>query len=144
LPLIKLLNVLNFLADGEYPVNAIGLITTNMERTLEFYKILGLNFQKYSEGHYEATTESGFRLMVDSLDLIMQINPKHEHKVGTSLVLAHKVNSPREVDLIYDKLLEAGFYSVKPPWDAFWGQRYASVRDFEGNQVDLFECLDKD
>ncbi len=27
------------------------------------------------------------------------------------------------------------------PWDAFWGQRYASVLDPDGNAVDLFAAL---
>jgi uncharacterized glyoxalase superfamily protein PhnB len=27
------------------------------------------------------------------------------------------------------------------PWDAFWGQRYATVRDLDGNGVDLFAAL---
>jgi len=27
------------------------------------------------------------------------------------------------------------------PWDAFWGQRYAIVRDPDGNGVDLFAPL---
>ena len=29
----------------------------------------------------------------------------------------------------------------KEPWDAFWGQRYASVKDPDGNQIDLFAPL---
>ena len=28
-----------------------------------------------------------------------------------------------------------------PPWDAFWGQRYAQVKDPDGNVVDLFAPL---
>ena len=27
------------------------------------------------------------------------------------------------------------------PWDAFWGQRYATVLDPDGNSVDLFAAL---
>ena len=27
------------------------------------------------------------------------------------------------------------------PFDAFWGQRYATVRDPDGNAVDLFAAL---
>ena len=29
----------------------------------------------------------------------------------------------------------------KAPWDAFWGQRYAMIRDPDGNEVDLFAPL---
>ena len=35
----------------------------------------------------------------------------------------------------------AGFHGEKEPWDAFWGQRYAQVRDPDGVPVDLFAAL---
>jgi uncharacterized glyoxalase superfamily protein PhnB len=30
------------------------------------------------------------------------------------------------------------------PWDAFWGMRYAVVKDPDGNAVDLFAALPGD
>jgi uncharacterized glyoxalase superfamily protein PhnB len=42
------------------------------------------------------------------------------------------------VDELYATLLNAGATSHKEPWDAFWGQRYAQVRDLDGNGVDLY------
>ncbi|MEC4019520.1 VOC family protein, partial [Streptomyces sp. H27-D2] len=38
----------------------------------------------------------------------------------------------------------AGYTGHKQPWDAFWGQRYASVQDPDGNTVDLFAALPAD
>jgi len=35
----------------------------------------------------------------------------------------------------------AGFQGHVEPWDAFWGQRYATLRDPDGNGVDLFAAL---
>jgi hypothetical protein len=35
-----------------------------------------------------------------------------------------------------------GYEGHKPPWDAFWGQRYAVIRDPDGNTVDLFAPSD--
>ena len=31
--------------------------------------------------------------------------------------------------------------AISPPFDAFWGQRYATVHDPDGNPVDLFAPL---
>jgi uncharacterized glyoxalase superfamily protein PhnB len=42
------------------------------------------------------------------------------------------------VDALHQKLTGAGYASRKAPWDAFWGQRYATVEDPDGNPVDLF------
>ena len=39
---------------------------------------------------------------------------------------------------MYRTLMAAGVESHKEPWDAFWGQRYAVVKDPDGNHIDLF------
>jgi uncharacterized glyoxalase superfamily protein PhnB len=55
--------------------------------------------------------------------------------------LAFLCDSPADVDSTYAEILAAGYEGKAPPWDAFWGQRYASVLDPDGNQVDLFAPL---
>ncbi len=47
----------------------------------------------------------------------------------------------RTVDATYVTLLDSGGTSLKEPWDAFWGMRYAEVKDPDGNVVDLFADL---
>ena len=42
----------------------------------------------------------------------------------------------------YADLIETGGRGHKEPWDAFWGQRYAQLRDPDGNAVDLFAPLE--
>jgi len=39
------------------------------------------------------------------------------------------------------ELTGAGYAGHLEPWDAFWGMRYAVVRDPDGNPVDLFALL---
>jgi uncharacterized glyoxalase superfamily protein PhnB len=45
------------------------------------------------------------------------------------------------VDEIYGRVAGAGFDGEKAPWDAFWGQRYAHLRDRNGVPVDLYAGL---
>jgi uncharacterized glyoxalase superfamily protein PhnB len=45
------------------------------------------------------------------------------------------------VDKTHQELVDAGYRSHNAPWDAFWGQRYASIEDPDGNVVDLFAPL---
>ena len=40
------------------------------------------------------------------------------------------------------QLIAADETGIKEPWDAFWGQRYAQVRDPDGNPVDLYAPLE--
>ncbi len=39
------------------------------------------------------------------------------------------------------ELVGAGVRRHLEPWDAFWGMRYAVVRDPDGTPVDLFAAL---
>ena len=55
--------------------------------------------------------------------------------------LAFECADPAEVDATYADLTDAGFDGHLEPWDAFWGQRYATLRDPDGNGVDLFAAL---
>jgi uncharacterized glyoxalase superfamily protein PhnB len=46
--------------------------------------------------------------------------------------------SPAEVDEVVARVAEAGHTVVHQPFDAPWGQRYATVADPDGYRVDLF------
>ena len=43
--------------------------------------------------------------------------------------------------MVFERVVEAGFDGEKAPWDAFWGQRYAQLRDPDGIPVDLYAPL---
>lgn len=120
---------------------ALGIACKNIQQTIEFYQLLGLQFEASGEDHYEATTPSGLRLMLDSYKLLKEINPNWQEPKSPGVTLCFLQSSPTEVDACFAKIKSAGFHSEKEPWDAFWGQRYASVRDPDGNQVDLFAPL---
>jgi uncharacterized glyoxalase superfamily protein PhnB len=46
--------------------------------------------------------------------------------------------APAEVDDAVERVTAAGHTVVHPPFDAPWGQRYATVADPDGYRVDLF------
>ena len=48
---------------------------------------------------------------------------------------------PAAVDATYAALAGAGFDGHLAPWDAFWGQRSATLRDPDGDGVDLLAPL---
>ena len=47
-------------------------------------------------------------------------------------------------DLMFFAVVAAGHRSTLDPWDAPWGQRYASVADPDGGAVDLYAPLAAD
>ena len=123
-------------------VNAIGIFASDLDRSLAYYRLLGLEFPGEADGgHIEATLPSGLRLMLDTEETILSFNPEWTRATGNQLALAFECTSPAEVDELYGRAAEAGFQTEKEPWDAFWGQRYAQLRDPDGVGVDLYASL---
>ena len=58
------------------------------------------------------------------------------------IVLAFEVPDRAEVDRLYDQLVAAGTRSQQPPYDAFWGARFAVVADPDGNAVAVMSPVD--
>jgi uncharacterized glyoxalase superfamily protein PhnB len=122
---------------------AIGVVVSDMRRAIDFYSRLGLEFPDgaHSEGHAEASV-AGVRIMLDTEETIRSFDPEWQPPSGGHrTALAFRCDSPGEVDATYADLLQHGGSGHKEPWDAFWGQRYATVLDPDGNQVDLFAAL---
>ncbi len=121
-------------------LNAIGIVSKDIERSLKFYAMLGVATPRFAkdEDHFEATLENGIRLMWDTVELMKQLTPEWVPPTGHRLGLAFLCDDASDVDRVYHSVVDAGFAGVKEPWDAFWGQRYAQVKDPDDNVIDLF------
>ncbi len=125
-------------------LDAIGLVVADMGRALAFYRRLGLEIppEAQDEDHAEATLPGGLRVMFDTEEGIRSFDPEWTAPEGSPRVaLAFACDSAGEVDRLYAELTEAGYAGQREPWDAPWGQRYATVGDPDGNAVDLFAWL---
>ena len=122
-------------------LNAIGIVASDSARSIAFYRLLGVDFPEDGEGHIEATLPSGLRLMLDSEETIKSFAPEWTRETGNQLALAFECASATDVDETFARVRAAGFQAEKEPWDAFWGQRYAQLRDPDGVPVDLFAPL---
>jgi len=127
-----------------FQLSAIGFVVSDMGRTLAFYRALGLEVPEGAEKdpHVEVTLPGGLRLLFDVEDTIRSFDPVWTPGSGSPRSsLAVACASPAEVDATYAAVVGDGFDGHLPPWDAFWGQRYASLHDPDGNAVDLFAAL---
>ena len=127
-------------------LDAIGLVVADLGVAVAFYRLLGLDFgdqvDTESHGHAEAGLGGGFRLLLDTIEGIQAFDPKFRPATGDPRAsLAFRCSSASEVDETYATLVRSGAAGHKEPWDAFWGQRYAQLRDPDGNGVDLFADL---
>lgn len=121
-------------------LDAFGMIVTDMPATLAFYRLLGLEIPSSadSEDHVEVELAGGVRLMFDTAELAASIGDWSPPSGGHRVSLALRCESPEEVDAVHAKAVAAGHRSHLEPFDAFWGQRYATVLDPDGTPVDLY------
>ena len=128
--------------ENKMSLDAIGIVSGNVKLSLKFYELLGVQLKETGgPDHWEGLTPSGVRIMLDSVSLMKRINPYWKEPVGSGVILCFKQESAEQVDELFLEVIEAGFKPIKAPWDAFWGQRYASVQDPDGNQIDIFAPL---
>lgn len=124
--------------------DAIGITVSHMNRSVPFYRLLGLDFpdEPETEGHVEAALPGGMRLMLDTEEVVRSFDPGYEPPTRAGRIsLAFLCDSAEQVDETYASMIDAGHRGKSEPFDAFWGQRYATVFDPDGNLVDLFASL---
>ena len=123
-------------------LNAIGIAVADLRRSMQFYRLLGLDLpEDAADGHVEATMANGTRLMFDTEEVIRSFLPDWTRANGNQVSLAFECASPAAVDEVYARVVAAGFEGEKEPWDAVWGQRYALLGDPDGVRVNLYSAL---
>jgi catechol 2,3-dioxygenase-like lactoylglutathione lyase family enzyme len=130
--------------DGMARLDALGVVVSDMARAVAFYRRLGLEFEAGAEDqpHTEAATPGGVRFMLDTEETVQSFSAWSPPTGGSPRVaLAFLCDGPSDVDRLHGELVEAGGTSHVEPFDAPWGQRYATVHDPDGNPVDLFAPL---
>lgn len=121
-------------------LDAVAVSSRDMGKTVAFYELLGFEFGPWGAGdkHVEPIAKPGeVRLMIDAAELMEQLTG-HPPTPPNHSSFAMLCDTPAEVDAVAQKLRDAGHTLTVEPWDAFWGQRYATVKDPDGYQIDIF------
>ncbi|HEV8099199.1 MAG TPA: VOC family protein [Gaiellaceae bacterium] len=125
-------------------LNAIGIAVSDMAASIRFYRLLGLDVPETpDEGHVDTFLPNGVRFMLDSEDVMRSFREDWRRQTGNQLGLALECASPAEVDEVYARVTGGGFHGEKEPWDAFWGQRYATLLDPDGVEISLYAPLER-
>jgi catechol 2,3-dioxygenase-like lactoylglutathione lyase family enzyme len=122
----------------------IGIVTSDLAASLQFYRDLGVTIPKVGvdQDHVDAQLANGVTLAWDTSELISKLDSSYVPPAGGHrIALAFNLGTPAAVDAKYAALTAAGHLGKVAPWNAFWGQRYATLSDPDGNSVDLFAPL---
>lgn len=126
-------------------LGVIGLVVSDIAASLAFYRHLGLVFGVPApDGHIEAVLPNGVRLALDTEEIIRSFHPtwQRPHR-GSRTSLGFDCGSSENVNAVYQDLISAGYHGELEPFDAAWGERWATVHDPDGNGVDLYAPVRK-
>src|SRR5688500_12420497 len=104
-------------------LDLVGIVVEDMARSLAFYRQVGMDIPADADGqpHVQVTMAGGLRLAWDTLETIRSFAPEwHPPAHGYRMSLAFRLDSPAEVDALYNALVDKGYEGYKAPWDAFW------------------------
>ncbi|UED73643.1 VOC family protein [Brevibacillus sp. DP1.3A] len=120
-------------------LDMVGIVVQDMKKALDFYRVLGFDIPEVAndEPHVEVA-QDGVRLAFDTLEVAKSVYGGWEVPVGHRIELAFLCEDAAALDALYTKIVSHGYESHREPWDAFWGQRYAIVKDPDGNLISLF------
>jgi catechol 2,3-dioxygenase-like lactoylglutathione lyase family enzyme len=133
---------------GRAVFNQINLVVRDMAAMVEFYQRLGIEvadtvapWDRHHRTFADSAVVEGFDVDLDSQPFASQWDQGWpQGKAGT--VLGFRLPSSDDVDKTYRELIDAGYLGQQPPWDAFFGARYAVVADPDGNSVGLMGPVD--
>jgi len=136
------------MADAAPVLNQLDIVTRDFDETLAFYRRLGLEIPEVPRTgeirHAELTLSNGFVLHLDNEPLARVYNAAWRRSGGSSRALIGFSVATREaVDQRYADLVAGGYEGRQPPYDTFWGARYAVVADPDGNDVGIMSPLDE-
>jgi len=135
------------MTDDRPVLDQVNVVTRDMDASVAFYRRLGVEIAdtepQWERQHRSAVLPEGVALDIDATAFASQWD--RGWPAGASgAVLGFRVEQRATVDAIYADLVAHGAVGQQPPWDAFWGARYAVVEDPDGNAVGIMSAIDPD
>ncbi len=138
---------LRTVSDSPPDLHMLNLVVTDMAASLDFYRRLGIAVpqgQDAAGAHVQLRMPGGFSLELDTADSARLWHAAwRADPASVSVVAGFSLPTREAVDQRYAELTAAGYPGRQPPFDAFWGARYAIVADPDGNDVGLMSPIDQ-
>jgi len=135
------------MVNGSADLHMLNVLVRDMATSVEFYRRLGVSVPDGEDPmgmHVQLRMPGGFSLELDTEESARIWHAGWRVDPGSiRVVIGFSLSSREAVDERYDELVSAGYTGRQPPFDAFWGARYAIVADPDGNDVSLMSPVDE-
>lgn len=108
----------------------VGLVAQDIDKSLEFYRRLGVDFPQRVEGrpHVEARMSGGLTFFLNAPSALPEL-------AGAGVIFEFYLDDRSKVDAKYNELVGHGYESFHAPYVASIGTYFALVKDPDGNVV---------
>lgn len=134
------------MSDSPPDLHMLNLVVEDMAASLDFYRRLGIAVPRAEDAagpHVQLRMPGGFSLELDKAESARLWHAAwRADPASVSVVIGFSLPTREAVDARYAELISAGYAGRQPPFDAFWGARYAIVADLDGNDVGLMSPID--
>jgi uncharacterized glyoxalase superfamily protein PhnB len=128
-------------------LHMLNLVVADMAASLAFYRRLGIavpDAQDAAAAHVQLRMPGGISLELDTAESARLWHAGwRADPAGVSVVIGFSLPTREAVDTRYSQLTSAGYAGRQPPFDAFWGARWAIVTDPDGNDIGLMSPIDE-
>jgi uncharacterized glyoxalase superfamily protein PhnB len=105
-----------------------------MTAALKFYELVGLAPSRAADDFAHIDLPGGSSLELGTYELTRRYDRSWMEPSGSGTnALQFSLASRDAVDQLFTRVTDAGYVGRLPPFDAFWGSRYAEVCDPDGN-----------
>jgi uncharacterized glyoxalase superfamily protein PhnB len=125
------------------PTFHLSVVASDVDASIDFYRTLGVPIPDEAnwQSHHVGIPINGSALDLDSLEMTKGFDDKWSDTGGVILII--RVPTRDEVDVTYKRVVGAGHPGHLEPIDAFWGSRYAVVRDPDSNYIGIMSPQDE-
>ncbi len=118
-------------------LSMIGLLVEDMDRSLAFYRALGLAIPEGAEEEAHVEVEMGGEVVLfwDTAFAATYDPAWEKPRGGYGILPEFFVGSREAVDVLYGKLVAHGHLGRRPPFETHFGAYMAMVDDPDGNTV---------
>ena len=119
----------------------IGLFVNDLPKMVNFYKnVIGLDITWDDEHAYAEFKHEGIRFSMferEKLPELLGQTPTFPKGINGTFELAINVGEPKNVDISFYKMIEAGANSIYEPRNEPWKMRSAMISDPDNNLIEI-------
>jgi uncharacterized glyoxalase superfamily protein PhnB len=125
-------------------IDQLNVVVEDMEAAVAFYRSLGFDVEQSGDewDAHHRRVKAGGAVDFDLDSVAFATTWDGGWPGGPGVVMTFRTEERDAVDRLYERLTGEGHAGEQPPYDTFWGARFAVLRDPAGNAIGIMSPVD--